>query len=228
MELELDGEPRNRTQAREESPHATRWRVAEQEIVADLDVATNGVRVRVGERHVGDLAAQGGSHRFMLAAGSGYRGGDQVEARIHRDARTDMLTLWVDGIEIQATSRPAPLAPRLQAPSPTHRPPIVVPVAPPLPPSSPGLARAVVLLVAVLAIGGTTAYFAFVRKTPTLEEETAACLQKADLAAEEATKRHVNDQDVAEQRRLSRIGCKQRETECKRDPRGFICLMNPK
>lgn len=233
MDLELDGEPRNRTQAREDSPHATRWRVGEQEIVADLDVATNVVHVRVADRAVGDLPAQGGSLPFTLAAGSGYRGGEQVEARIHRDARTDTLTLWASDIEVQPTSRPArPPTPTLpRSLSHPHPRPLALPLPPPPPPSTTRWWVRGILLAAFLVFLAIPTYLygrPAAAPAPTLEEKTQACLRRADEAAAEATKRLGNDPKVDDQRRLARIACKQHEIECKRDPRGFICLMDPK
>src|SRR5689334_13168726 len=88
MELELDGQPRNQASA---SPNATRWRVGESEIVADVDVATNVVRITASDRHVGDMTGTQNSHRFALSPGGGYRGGAQAEARIQRDPRSGAL-----------------------------------------------------------------------------------------------------------------------------------------
>lgn len=224
MELELDGEPKNRQQQTpaEDSPHATRWRLGEQEIVGALDLVTGVVRIRVGSRDVGELPAHGGgSVRFTVAAGSGYRGGDQVEARIHRDARTGTLTLWVDGIEVAPIARPEAVVPS---------PPFVA-LPPPSDSRGPSWLR-VALIMALVGLIGVPTYL-YVRERDgnamaDLEAKTAACMRRADAVYDEAVARHGSDPKYDDQRRLARISCKQHERDCKRDPRSLICLMDPK
>lgn len=227
MELELDGEPRNRREAqREESPHATRWRVGEQDIVADLDLPSGAVVIRVGERTVGELSAGGGSYRFTLAAGSGYRGGDQIDARVHRDVRTGVLTLWVGGIEVTPIAKPAaPSTPDVEPPKPPAR---------PLPDGPRHVPRWVAVSIFVVLIGGPTAWYVRSRPardaqaTADLEAKTAECLRRADAEATAARARAGNDPNIEDRRRLRRIACKQYETDCKRDPRSLPCVMGAK
>jgi hypothetical protein len=234
VELELDGHPRNRPLSSEDSPHATRWRVGEQDIVAVLDVATGIVTVRVRERVVGELSARGGSVRFMLAPSSGYRGGDQVEARMHRDARTDALTLWVDSIEVTPVARPAP------GPIPPRAAPSTPLVQKPRAPFEIG-SRLNVVLWAFCLVAITASVFIAVRpkkqpSTVDLERRTAACLARADVDAADAKAKlgsdpaaRMRDEDtIDDRRRLARIACKQHETDCKRAPRGLPCMLDAK
>jgi hypothetical protein len=107
MELDLDGAPRNpKTDA--PSSFAARWRVGETEVVADRDAGGHVVHIRVDGRAVGGLPPSSSRHVFTIETQSGLRGGAPVEARIQRDLRTGVLTLWIEGIEVPAFVRPPP------------------------------------------------------------------------------------------------------------------------
>jgi hypothetical protein len=69
---------------------------------------------------------------------------------------------------------------------------------------------------------------------PDLEAKTAECLRRADTEADAAkirlggdsVARMEHDPRIDDQRRLARISCKERERDCKRDPRSLPCLLN--
>lgn len=61
-----------------------------------------------------------------------------------------------------------------------------------------------------------------------IERQTAECLRRADRAAEEAKARSTDppgDPRIANERSLARMACKDRERECKRDPKSIPCVL---
>jgi len=221
-DLELD-DPRPRPTADPDapaaSPLATRWRIDDREIVADQNPLNGAVRVWIGGRPV---SANG--FTIARAASSSYRGGEQAEARVRFDAARNAFSLWVDGKEIPPHWAPPP-SPEPSAPQAHAR---VAPRGTSAPPHLLMIVLGIVFVVAfVVAILRFTARRDVV-DTAALERRTAECLRRADQAAEDA-KARVNDPQadsrIADERRLARIACKDRERECKRDPRSIPCVL---